>query len=75
MANIEPLSFKKFRSNCCIGRALALQDGVYDCRGRDFNLQVNYQSLRTPLKNKLWNNFVAHLRRIEVKGDQISLQV
>tara|TARA_R110001592_G_scaffold68504_7_gene209879 strand:+ start:1359 stop:3338 length:1980 start_codon:yes stop_codon:yes gene_type:complete len=75
MANIEPLSFRKFRSNCCIGRSLALQDGVYDCRGRDFNLQVNYQSLRTPLKNKLWNNFVAHLRRIEVKGDQISLQV
>lgn len=75
MANIEPLSFRKFRSNCCIGRALALQDGVYDCRGRDFNLQVNYQSLRTPLKNKLWMNFVAHLRRIEVKGDQIALQV
>ncbi len=75
MANIEPLSFRKFRSNCCVGRALALQDGVYDCRGKDFNLQVNYQSLRTPLKNKLWNNFVAHLRRIEVKGDQIALQV
>ncbi len=75
MANIEPLSFRKFRSYCCIGRALALQDGVYDCRGRDFNLQVNYQSLRTPLKNKLWMNFVAHLRRIEVRGDQISLQV
>ncbi len=75
MANIEPLSFKQFRRNCCIGRALALQDGVYDCRGRDFNLQVNYQSLRAPVKNKLWNNFVAHIRRIEVKGDQIALQV
>jgi hypothetical protein len=75
MANIEPLSFRKFRSNACIGRALALQDGVYDCRGRDFNLQVNYQSVRAPVKNKLWHNFVSHLRRIEVKGDQISLQV
>ena len=75
MANIEPLSFRQFRRNCCIGRALALQDGVYDCRGRDFNLQVNYQSLRAPVKNKLWMNFVAHIRRIEVKGDQIALQV
>jgi hypothetical protein len=75
MAQIEPLSFKKFRSNACIGRALALQDGVYDCRGRDFNLQVNYMSQRAPVKNKLWHNFVSHLRRIEVKGDQISLQV
>lgn len=75
MANIEPLSFRQFRRNCCIGRALALQDGVYDCRGKDFNLQVNYQSLREPMKNKLWMNFVAHIRRIEVKGDQIALQV
>jgi hypothetical protein len=75
MGNIEPLSFRKFRQNCCIGRALALQDGVYDCRGRDFNLQVNYQSLREPKKNKLWMNFVSHIRRIEVRGDQIALQV
>tara|TARA_R110000803_G_scaffold88854_2_gene155873 strand:- start:4615 stop:6600 length:1986 start_codon:yes stop_codon:yes gene_type:complete len=75
MGGIEPLSFRKFRSNACLGRALALQDGVYDCRGKDFNLQVNYMSQRAPIKNKLWHNFVAHLRRIEVKGDQISLQV
>ena len=75
MAEIEPLSFRKFRQNAVIGRALALQDGVYDCRGRDFNLQCNYQGLRAPVKNKLWHNFVAHIRRIEVKGDQISLQV
>ena len=75
MAGIEPLSFRKFRSNACLGRALSLQDGVYDCRGKDFNLQVNYMSQRAPTKNKLWHNYVAHLRRIEVKGDQISVQV
>ena len=75
MAGIEPLSFKDWRRNAVIGRALALQDGCYDCRGRDFNLQVNYQDRRQPQKNKLWHNFVFHLRRIEVKGDQISVQV
>ena len=75
MAGIEPLSFKDYRRNAVIGRALALQDGCYDCRGRDFNLQVNYQDGRAPMKNKLWHNFVSHLRRIEVKGDQISVQV
>ena len=75
MAGVEPLSFKDYRRNAVIGRALALQDGCYDCRGRDFNLQVNYQDYRAPQKNKLWHNFVFHLRRIEVKGDQISVQV
>ena len=75
MSDIEPLSFKSFNSNACIGRALALQDGCYDCRGKDFNLQVNYQQTAEPMKNKLWHNYVAHLRRIEVKGDQISLQI
>ena len=43
MADIEPLSFKQFQSNFFIGRALALgKNAVYDARGKDFNLQVEY---------------------------------
>lgn len=75
MSGIRPLSFRKFNQNAVIGRALALQNGAYDTRGRDFNLQCNYQETDAPVKNKLWNNFVFHIRRLSVKGNQISLSV
>lgn len=78
MANIDPLSFEKFQENFFIGRALSLSSGVYDGRGKDFTLQVEYQEEGTdgvPTKPKLWNNFIAHLRRIVVRGDSISVEV
>tara|TARA_R110000822_G_scaffold68035_5_gene165495 strand:+ start:2699 stop:4489 length:1791 start_codon:yes stop_codon:yes gene_type:complete len=77
MGGIHPLSFAKFRENFCIGRALSLQDGVVDLRGRDFSLQVQYDDpiVGYAAKNKLWHNWVAHLRRIVVKGDSISIEI
>ena len=75
MADIDPLSFEKFQENFFIGRALSLASGVYDARGKDFNLQVEYQETSAPSKPKLWNCFVGHLRRIVVKGDAIALEV
>ena len=81
MAGIKPLSFRDVHENAFIGRAVALQDGVYDARGRDFNLQVQYNSRTSdgvsqpPVKNKLWNCFSCHIRTIQVKGDQISVQI
>ena len=74
MAGIRPLSFKAQHTNAFLGRALALQNGVYDTRGRDFNLQVEYTGV-APIKNKLWHNFVAHIRSLQIKGNQISLQI
>lgn len=75
MADIDPLSFEKYQENFFIGRALSLASGVYDARGKDFNLQVEYQETTAPSKPKLWNCFVGHLRRIVVKGDMIALEV
>ena len=75
MAGIRPLSFANYLSNACIGRALSLQDGVYDCRGRDFNLQINYEKTDAPTKNKLWSNFVFHIRRLVIRGDAVSLEI
>ena len=74
MSNIIPYSFLSFQENFVIGRALSLHNGVYDTRGKDFNLQVEYTA-GTPQKNKLWNNYVSHLRRIEFTANGISLQV
>jgi len=77
MGGVRPLSFSKFRENFVVGRALTLQDGVVDLRGRDFSLQVQYDSALAGYdgKNKLWNNWVAHLRRIVVKGDSIMIEI
>jgi len=75
MGGIMPFSFKKFRENFAIGRALSLQNGVYDTRGTDFNLQVEYQETDAPVIDKLWNCWCMHLRRIVISGNGISLQV
>ena len=75
MSNVVPYSFRDFNTNFVIGRALSLHNGVYDTRGRDFNLQLEYNESTVPTKNKLWCNFVSHLRRIEFRGEGISLQV
>ena len=75
MANIDPLSFEKFQENFFVGRALSLSTVVYSDRGKDFNLQVEYQESDAPTKPKLWNSFVAHLRRIVVRGDAISVEI
>ena len=74
-ADIPCRSLSQFRNNFVIGRALSLNSGVYDTRGKDFNLQVNYQGSVAPTKNKLWFMFVAHLRRITIKGDSIMVDV
>ena len=77
MADIEPMSFLSFQDNFFIGRALALgKNAVYDTRGKDFVLQVEYTSSTDPqTKPKLWNNFIAHIRRLEIKNGGLSVQV
>ena len=74
MAGIKPFSFLKFRENFAIGRALSLQNGVYDARGKDFALQVEYTD-SAPVVDKLWCCWAIHLRRIVISGDSISLQI
>jgi len=77
MADIEPLSFRAFQENFFIGRALALgKNAVYDARGKDFNLQVEYtDATNAQTKDKLWNNFVSHLRRLQITNGGLSVMV
>jgi len=73
MADIEPLSFMAFQENFFVGRALTLgKNAVYDARGKDFTLQVEYTG-DAQAKPKLWNNYVAHLRRLEIKNGGLAL--
>tara|TARA_R110000824_G_scaffold256631_4_gene445637 strand:- start:1884 stop:3665 length:1782 start_codon:yes stop_codon:yes gene_type:complete len=72
-SDIIPYSFRMFKESFVLGRALSLHNGVYDARGRDFNIQLEYDAGQ--YKNKLWHNFVSHIRRIEFKGDGIRVLV
>ena len=74
MGGIRPHSMLAFQRNFVIGRALSLQDGVYDARGKDFQLQLEYLQDDAPEYNKLWMCWCGHLRRIEIKGNAIALQ-
>lgn len=72
VAGIPSKSFRRYHHQIVIGRALALQQGSYDGRGKDFNLQVAYEGT-VPTINKLWNNFVSHVRKIEITTNGINV--
>ena len=75
-ADITTHSMRKYVENFAIGRAVAIgKNNVYDARNKDFNLQVNYQETVAPTKPKLWHNFVFHLRRMNIQGDSVSIEV
>ena len=73
---IQPLSFEAYNRNFIIGRTLGIQQNmVYDARGRDFNLQLNYNESSAPDKNKLVNMFVFHIRRFIIKNESVMVEV
>lgn len=75
-ADINTHSMRKYVDNFAIGRAVAIgKNNVYDARNKDFALQVNYQETDAPTKPKLWHNFVFHLRRMNIQGDSVSIEV
>ena len=76
VSEINPHSFSAFQTNYCVGRAVGLQQGITDLSTTDYNLQIEYQeSTNAPTKNKLWNIYIAHLRRLQIKGDSVTVDV
>ena len=76
VSEINPHSFSAFQTNFCVGRAVGLQQGITDLSTTDYNLQIEYQeSTNAPTKNKLWNIYIAHLRRLMIKGDSVMVDV
>ncbi len=77
-ASMPALQMSRFNENFCIGRALSLNNGVYDMRGKDCRLNVLYQNSgagKEPDFDKLWCNFVYHIRRINIRADSIQVEV
>ena len=75
-AGMPAMDMSRFSENFCIGRAFSLNAGVYDMRGKDCRLNVYYQNTSAaPVKDKLWCNFVYHIRRINIRADSIQVEV
>ena len=72
-SNIQPTSFRHFAQNFCLGRALALQGGSMDTRGKNIDVQISYTD--SAAKNKLWHMWAAHIKSIIVKQNDIIVQV
>ena len=74
-ARIYAHSFAKFNENFGVFRAVALENGVYDARGVDFQLSVEYNETDGPQKPMLWNNFVYSLRSMVVRQDSVTIDI
>tara|TARA_R110002020_G_scaffold75872_2_gene192804 strand:- start:7341 stop:9164 length:1824 start_codon:yes stop_codon:yes gene_type:complete len=81
-SRIVPRSLRGFNYNFIIARAFALYDGVADLNNRTNQIQLRYNEsvdadadARVPEKNKLFNCFVYHVRRIIVRGESVSVRL
>tara|TARA_R110000824_G_scaffold86123_1_gene213408 strand:- start:88 stop:1971 length:1884 start_codon:yes stop_codon:yes gene_type:complete len=76
VCGIPPHSFSEYQRNFFISRAVGIQQGVSDLSTTDFNLQVEYtEAANAPTKNKTWNLYIGHLRRLLIKGDSVQIEV
>ncbi len=71
--NTPPRSFSSFKSNFLVGRSLTLDENtVYNGIGKDIRLLVRYEGT-APEHNKLWKNFISHIKTVSIQGDSINV--
>jgi hypothetical protein len=71
--NTPPRSVASFRSNFLVGRSLTLDENtVYNGIGKDMRLLVRYEGT-APEHNKLWKNFISHIKTVSIQGDSINV--
>lgn len=76
-AEINPQSFQAYLENFCFGRGFSAggQKGATDLRGKDLSIILKYQETTAPTKNKLFNSFVFHLRRLMIRDGAVDVMV
>ncbi len=69
------MSFKEFKKNFIIGRALAMDaNTIYTGIGVDTRLLLQYEGgTYGDRVDTLWKNYVYHIKTISIKGDGISV--
>ncbi len=74
-AGIDPRSFACFQNNFLIGRSFGLQNGVDDLRNKDLQVLLRYEDNDfTPIKNKMFNNFVFHVRKLIIRNGAVAVE-
>jgi hypothetical protein len=72
---VAPRSFAAMQSNFLVGRAFGLQEGVSDLRNKDLQVLLRYEDLSfQPEKNKIYNNFIFHIRKLIIRNGQVAVQ-
>ena len=69
------MSFKDYKKNFIIGRALAMDaNTIYTGIGVDTRLLLQYEGGDAASRvNTLWKNFVYHIKTISIKGDGLTI--
>ena len=74
-AGIPPRSFAAMQTNFLVGRAFGLQNGVADLRNKDLQVLLRYEDLAfQPTKNKIYNNFVFHIRKLIIRNGTVAIE-
>ncbi len=73
-AGIIPRSFASFQDNFCFGRAFGVQNGAMDLRGQDLQVILKYQETDAPLKPKMFQSYIFHLRRLMIRSGGVEIQ-
>jgi len=76
-SGIPPRSFSAFLENFVFGRGFSAggQNGVIDLRGKDLAIIVKYQTANAPAKGKLFQSYVAHVRRLVLGDGSVSVVI
>jgi hypothetical protein len=75
-AGIPPKSFSAFLENFVFGRSFSAsaQNGAMDLRGRDLSVVLKYLNTTAPTKNKLFNSYIFHLRKLIIRDGSLEVQ-
>jgi len=75
-AGIPPKSFSAFLENFVFGRSFSAsaQNGAMDLRGRDLSVVLKYLNTTSPTKNKLFNSYIFHLRKLIIRDGSLEVQ-
>ena len=72
---IDPRSFAAMQSNFLVGRAFGLQSGVSDLRNKDLQVLLRFEDLQfQPSKNKIFMNFVFHVRKLIIRNGRTQVE-
>ena len=72
-SSIVPRSFRAFNENFVFGRGFGVQNSALDLRGKDLAVILNYTGAKAPTKNKLFNSFVFHIRRLVIRDASVEV--